>query len=56
LHQEVNKALALPGVKEKFAAQGIEPMPLSPSEFDALVRREVTSNIALVKAAKLKFD
>jgi tripartite-type tricarboxylate transporter receptor subunit TctC len=56
LHQEVQRALALPAVREKFAKQGIEPMPLSPSEFDALIRREVVSNIALVKAAKLKFD
>ena len=25
---------------EKFAAQGIEPMPLSPGEFDALIKRK----------------
>jgi tripartite-type tricarboxylate transporter receptor subunit TctC len=56
LHAEVNKALALPGVKEKFAAQGIEPMPLSPAEFDAMIRKEIAANIALVKAAGLKFD
>ena len=49
-------ALALPAVKEKFALQGIEPMPLSPAEIDALIRREVLSNIAIAKAAKLKFD
>jgi tripartite-type tricarboxylate transporter receptor subunit TctC len=56
LHAEVNKALALPAVKEKFAQQGIEPMPLTPAEFDALVRKEIAGNIALVKAAGLKFD
>src|SRR5262249_3810990 len=54
LHAEVQKALALPSVKEKFAAQGIEAMPLSPAEFDALVRREIASNLAIVKAAGLK--
>ena len=29
---------------------------LSPSEFDALVKREIDINIALVKAAGLKFN
>jgi len=31
-------------------------MPLSPSEFDALVKKEIQTNIALVKAAGLKFN
>jgi len=56
LHQEVNKAIALPAVQAKFAQQGIEPMPLSPTEFDSLIRKEIASNIALARAAKLKFD
>jgi hypothetical protein len=56
LHQEVQKALQLPAVRDKFALQGIEPMPLSPAEIDALIRREIVSNIAIAKAAKLKFD
>lgn len=56
LHQEVQKALQLPSVRDKFALQGIEPMPLSPAEIDALIRREIVSNIAIAKAAKLKFD
>lgn len=56
LHREVQIALALPGVKEKFATQGIEPMPLSPPEFDALIRREIASNLAVAKAAKLTFN
>ncbi len=56
LHAETQKALALPGVQAKFAPQGIEPMPLSPAEFDALIKKEIDSNIALVKAANLKFN
>ena len=56
LHQEIQKVLALPAVREKFAHQGVEPMPLSPGEFDALIRREIQSNQALVKAANLKFN
>jgi tripartite-type tricarboxylate transporter receptor subunit TctC len=56
LHQETEKALRSPGVVEKFKPQGIEPMPLTPAEFDALIRKEIATNIALVKAAGLKFN
>jgi tripartite-type tricarboxylate transporter receptor subunit TctC len=56
LHAETQKAMALPAVREKFAPQGIEPMPLSPTEFDALIKKEIAANIALVKAADLKFN
>lgn len=56
LYREVQKSLALPGVKEKLAPFGSEPMPLSPSEFDALIRKEIKSNLAVLKAANLKFD
>jgi len=56
LHRELQKTLALPGVKEKLAPMGSEPMPLSPSEFDTLIRKEIASNLAVVKAANLKFD
>ncbi len=40
LHQETQKVLALAAVREKFAPQGIEPMPLTPEEFDALIRKK----------------
>ena len=56
LYQETEKALRLPAVVEKFKPQGIEPMPLTSAEFDALVRKEIATNIALVKAAGLKFN
>jgi tripartite-type tricarboxylate transporter receptor subunit TctC len=56
LHQETEKVLRLPAVVEKFRPQGIEPMPLSPAEFDALVRKEVEANITLVRKAGLKFN
>ncbi len=56
LRSETEKALNNPNVVEKFKGQGIEPMPLSPAEFDALVKKEIAANIALVKAAGLKFN
>jgi tripartite-type tricarboxylate transporter receptor subunit TctC len=56
LYAETQKALATPAVQDKFKPQGIEPLKLTSAEFDALVKREVAANIALVKAAKLKFN
>lgn len=56
LHAETQKALALPEVKAKFAPQGVEPLPLKPAEFDALIVKEIASNVALAKAAGLKFN
>ena len=56
LHAQVQKALALPAVQEKLAAQGVEPMPLSPQDFDAMIAKEVVANIKLAKAAGLKFN
>jgi len=56
LNQEMQKVLALQSVKDKFAPQGIEPMPVSPAEFDALIKKEIDENNALVRAAGLKFN
>jgi len=56
LYRETQKALQHPNVVEKLGAQGIEPMPMSSAEFDALIKKEIATNIALVKAAGLKFN
>jgi tripartite-type tricarboxylate transporter receptor subunit TctC len=56
LRAETEKALKNPNVVEKFAAQGIEPMPMTSAQFDALIKKEIATNIALVKAAGLKFN
>jgi len=56
LHEETMKVLRQPSVIEKFKPQGIEPMPLAPAEFDALIAKEIESNKAIVKAAGLKFN
>lgn len=55
LHQEIRKALQHLTVMAKFKPQGIEPLPVSPAEFDALIAKEIEINKALVKAAGLKF-
>jgi tripartite-type tricarboxylate transporter receptor subunit TctC len=56
LHDEIARILGQAAIKEKLSLQGVEPYPLSPSEFDALIRREIAGNLALAKAAGLKFN
>lgn len=56
LNAEIGKALALPAVQKKLAAQGVGLMPLSPQQFDAMIAKEIVSNIKLVKAAGLTFN
>jgi tripartite-type tricarboxylate transporter receptor subunit TctC len=54
LHRETLKALQAPEVKGKLASLGVDPMVMTPSEFDALVSEETRMNAALVKAIGLK--
>jgi tripartite-type tricarboxylate transporter receptor subunit TctC len=56
LHAETMKVLKLPAVLDKLKPLGVEPMPLTPKEFDAMIAKEIEINIALVKAAGLKFN
>jgi tripartite-type tricarboxylate transporter receptor subunit TctC len=54
LHGEITKALADPQVRASIQKLAAEPMPFTPAEFDAFVKREIESNTAVVKAAGIK--
>ena len=54
LHDEVEKALATPEVKERFLKLGADAWTLKPEQFDAYIKDEIKSNAALVKAAGLQ--
>ncbi|MES2189868.1 MAG: tripartite tricarboxylate transporter substrate binding protein [Pseudomonadota bacterium] len=56
LHDEVQKALATPEVKERFAALGADAWTLKPEQFDAYIKDEIRSNAVLVKAAGLEIQ
>ena len=51
LHREALKALGYAKVKDKLAALGLDPLIMTPTEFDAYVEKEIAVNAALVKAA-----
>jgi tripartite-type tricarboxylate transporter receptor subunit TctC len=56
LHDKTVKALKPPKVTEKLSALGVDPMDMTPSEFDAFVQKEIAVNAVLVKAAGIKPD
>lgn len=54
LHRETAEALAMPGVRAKLTMLGVDPMPMSPAEFDTFVKHEIAANAALVKSVGLQ--
>ena len=56
LHEETLKALKNPAVIARLDKVGAEPMPMSPAEFDAFVRKEIDINATLVKAAGIEIN
>jgi tripartite-type tricarboxylate transporter receptor subunit TctC len=56
LNQATQRALATPEVRERLASQGAEPLPMSPEQFDAMIREEMAANAAIIKAAGIKID
>ena len=41
-------------MRERFASLGAEALPLSPDQFDAMIRDEMTANAEILKAAGVK--
>ena len=54
LHDEIVKALAVPEVKKEIINLAADPMPMSMSDFDAFVRKEIKLNAGIVKAAGIQ--
>lgn len=56
LYDEISKAQHDPAVKEKLANLGGQPMPMTPTQFDQYVRKEIQQNAALVKTIGIKLQ
>ena len=54
LHAESVKVLNMPATRERLGKAGIDPLILTPAEFDARIAAEVASNAALAQAAGIK--
>ena len=53
-HAAGMKVLATPAMKAKLKQLAVDPMPMTPTEIDALVVKELSSNEKLIKAAGIK--
>ena len=56
LNAELNKALATPVIRERFAAMGAEPAIVSPEEFGKLIRAEYVKWGDVVRRSGAKID
>jgi len=56
LNQSTLKALQDNEVKERLVSLGAEAMPMSPEQFDQLIKDELISNAAVIKAAGIKSE
>ena len=56
LSDAVAKAIAQPDVREKFAAQGLDPATSSADQMTAHIRAEVEKWIRVAKSANIKVD
>ena len=56
LHREILRIIALPDVKEKFAAIGFEPIGTTPEEFAARIKVDVPRWAKIMRDANIKVD
>ena len=56
LNHEVLKTLQTPKVRDRLAKLGVDPMVMTPTEFNLLVQKEIAVNAALVKTIGLKTE
>ena len=54
LNAEVVKILAMPDVKERFAAGGVETIPSTAAELDARIKRELASFRMIIAKANIR--
>jgi tripartite-type tricarboxylate transporter receptor subunit TctC len=54
LSKDIGRVLAMPEVREQLAKLGSEPLIMTPSGFDAFVRKEIAEYTGVVKAAGIK--
>ena len=54
LHDETQKALRVPGVLERLAKLGVEPIAMTPQEFERYFKDDVASTVKLADAAGIQ--
>ena len=54
LNAEINKVLNRPDVKEAWGKQGVQPLVMSPAEFDKYMRADIEKWAKVIKDANIK--
>ena len=56
LSSEFNRIQALPDVREKLSAQGVEPYAIGPEQLAALIKSDMDKYAKVVKSANIKLE
>jgi tripartite-type tricarboxylate transporter receptor subunit TctC len=56
LNSETLKALQSPKLQQKVAALGVDPMVMTPKEFNEYVHKEIVRDSVLIKTAGIKVE
>jgi tripartite-type tricarboxylate transporter receptor subunit TctC len=56
LNDTLGEVLRAPDMKDKLVAEAVEPLPMSPQQFDGFIRAEVVRWTALAKERRIQLD
>jgi tripartite-type tricarboxylate transporter receptor subunit TctC len=56
LNTEINRALASPALRERFAGEALEPMPMTPEQFGEFIRADIARWSALARSRNISLD
>jgi len=54
LNDEINKTLAIPELKERLAAEALEPMPMTPEQFGRYIQADIARWTALARERQIE--
>ena len=56
LNTEINKALALPALRDRLSREAIEPMPMSPPQFASFIQSDIARWSKIARERKITLD
>ena len=56
LNEEINKLLASPDVREKFKAEALTVMPMTPQQFGKYIADEIAHWTAVARASRIEAE
>jgi tripartite-type tricarboxylate transporter receptor subunit TctC len=56
LNDNLNAVLTGPGLREKLAAEAVEPMPMAPDAFAQYIRNDIARWSAIARERKIQLD